>query len=72
MLIVTLLEEWRGEERKIKIYPLKIDGRDELNPTDEPIRPRMRVWAEEKLVLISSLGSDGLAPKLCYLGRHMR
>ena len=36
MLIVVLLEaQWRGEERK-SIYPLKIDGQDELNPTDEP------------------------------------
>jgi hypothetical protein len=35
MLIVALLEEWRGEERK-RIYPLKVDRQDELNPTDEP------------------------------------
>ena len=35
MLIIALLEEWRGEERK-KNYPLKIDGQDELNPTDKP------------------------------------
>ena len=31
MLIVALLEEWRGEERE-RIYPLKIDEWDELNP----------------------------------------
>ena len=35
MLIVVLLEKWSEEERKI-IYPLMIDGQDELNPTKEP------------------------------------
>ena len=34
MLIVALLE-WRGEER-IRTYSLKLDGQDELNPTDDP------------------------------------
>ena len=33
MLIVVLLEEWRGEE---KIYPLEIDRQYDLKPTDEP------------------------------------
>jgi hypothetical protein len=31
----------------------------------------MGVRAEEKLVPNSDLGPDGLAPKLCHLGRHM-
>jgi len=35
MLIVLLKKEWRGDERK-KFYPLKIDGQDDLIPTDEP------------------------------------
>ena len=37
MLIVVLLEEWSEEERK-RIYPLMIDGQDELNLTEEPNR----------------------------------
>jgi hypothetical protein len=37
MLIVVLLEEWSEEERK-RVYPLMIDGHDELNPTEEPNR----------------------------------
>ena len=37
MLIIVLLEEWSEEGRK-KIYPLVIDGQDELNPTDKPNR----------------------------------
>jgi hypothetical protein len=32
MLIVLLLEEWRGEEKR-RVYLLKIDSGDELNPT---------------------------------------
>ena len=69
MLIVALLE-WRGEEKNI---PLKIDGRDELNPTDEPNpAPYLWVWAEKNLVPISSLEPDDLAPKLCHLGHHMK
>jgi hypothetical protein len=35
MLIIVLLEECNEEERKI-IYPLTIDGQDELNPTKKP------------------------------------
>jgi hypothetical protein len=35
MLIVLLKKEWRGDERK-KNLPLKIDGQDDLIPTDEP------------------------------------
>jgi hypothetical protein len=35
MPILVLLEEWSEEERKI-IYPLVIDGQDELNPKKEP------------------------------------
>ena len=38
MLIVALLEEWRREEGK-RIYPLKIDGRDELN-----LAPKRVAW----------------------------
>jgi hypothetical protein len=37
MLIAVLLKEWREEERKI-VYPLVIDGQDELNPTEQPNR----------------------------------
>jgi hypothetical protein len=36
MSIIVLLE-WSEEERKI-IYPLMIDGQDELNPMEEPNR----------------------------------
>ena len=68
MLIVALLE-WRGEEKNI---PLKIDGRDELNPTDKPNPTHMRIWAEENLVPISSLEPNDLTPKLCHLGHHMK
>ena len=46
MLTVVLLEEWRVEKRKI-IYPLKINGQDDLDPTDEPNPAQMRVWAKE-------------------------
>ena len=35
MLIIVLLEELSEEERK-RIYPLVIDGQDELNPMEEP------------------------------------
>jgi hypothetical protein len=35
MLIVVLLEEWGEEERKI-IYPLVIDGQEEINPMEKP------------------------------------
>jgi hypothetical protein len=37
MSVVVLLEEWSEEERK-RIYPLMIDGQDELNLTEEPNR----------------------------------
>jgi hypothetical protein len=37
MLIIVLLEEWSEEDRK-RIYPLMIDGQDELNATEEPNR----------------------------------
>jgi hypothetical protein len=37
MLIVVFLKKWHEEERK-RIYPLVIDGQDELNPTEQPNR----------------------------------
>jgi hypothetical protein len=37
MLFVVLLEEWSEEERK-RIYPLMIEGQDELNSMKEPNR----------------------------------
>ena len=46
MLIIVLLE-WTWEERK-RIYSLKIDGQDELNPTEEPNWALEWVQAEGK------------------------
>jgi hypothetical protein len=37
-----------------------------------PIRVMLRVWAENKLLPISSSRPKGLVRKLCYLGCHMR
>ena len=36
-----------------------------------PIRPKLRVWAKEKLVPISSSCPKNLAPELCHLRCHM-
>ena len=51
---------------------LRIDARDVYCPTDEPNPAHVGLRAEEKLVPISSSQPDGLVPKLCHLGRHMR
>jgi hypothetical protein len=57
MIIVVLLEEWSEEERK-RIYPLMIDGQDELNPTEEPNR-----------ALDMSLGQGKARPELSSKAR---
>ena len=36
-----------------------------------PIRPMLRVWAEDKLILVSPSRPEGLASKVCHLRRHM-
>lgn len=57
---------WRGEERK-RIYLLKINGRDELNATDEPNPAPNENMGWRKFNPISSSWLDGLAAKLCHL-----
>ena len=61
--------ERRGEEKNLC---LRIDKQDEPMQWRSSSGPQMGVWAEEKLVPNSYPGPDGLAPKSCHLGCHMR
>jgi hypothetical protein len=45
----VLLKEWSEEKRK-RIYPLMIDGQDELNPLNEPNQALDGSLGREKLV----------------------
>jgi hypothetical protein len=71
MLIVELLEEWRGEERKKWIYTFKIDGRDELNPMNEPNLTPNESSGRGKAHPDFFKPAQWFGAKIMPLGRHM-
>ena len=48
-----------------------MDGQDDLNPTDEPNPALDESLGQGKARPNFFTTADGLAPKLCHLGRHM-